>query len=197
MSNSFQKFAGLCAILAAVVGLLYSVSFVILKNDLLNALFLTLGGVFTSAVFIALYHKLRATDESFALLAFVFGLLNVAGVVMHGGYDLANAINVPASIPPNLADLPSQVDPRGLMTFGAAAISIFVTAWLITRGAVFPKNLAYLGHLLAVMLIVIYLGRLIVLQATSPLILGPAALTGFILNPLWYLWLGVILWRGR
>jgi hypothetical protein len=50
--------------------------------------------------------------------------------------------------------------------------------------------------LLGGLLIVVYLGRLIVLTPSSPLVLGPAALTGFILNPLWYLLLGMRLRRG-
>ena len=32
-SNSYERFGGLCAILAGIVGLLYSISFVLLKND--------------------------------------------------------------------------------------------------------------------------------------------------------------------
>ena len=35
---------------------------------------------------------------------------------------------------PNLANLPSQVDPRGFLTFGVAGISLIVFAVLIKRG---------------------------------------------------------------
>ena len=35
---------------------------------------------------------------------------------------------------PNLANLPSQVDPRGFLTFGVAGISLIVFAALIKRG---------------------------------------------------------------
>jgi hypothetical protein len=44
--------------------------------------------------------------------------------------------------------------------------------------------------------VLIYLGRLIVFDATNPLLLGPAALEGFIVNPLWYIWLGLTFWRS-
>ena len=46
-------------------------------------------------------------------------------------------------------------------------------------------------------MIIVYLGRLIVLTPFSPLVLLPAAITGFIINPLWYLLLGLSLRRDE
>jgi hypothetical protein len=43
---------------------------------------------------------------------------------------------------------------------------------------------------LGVVLVVIYLGRLIVLDPANPLVLGPAALGGIVVGPVWYAWLG-------
>jgi hypothetical protein len=43
----------------------------------------------------------------------------------------------------------------------------------------------------------VYLGRLIVLDPTNPLVAAPAALTGLILSPAFYIWLGLELRRGR
>jgi hypothetical protein len=37
---------------------------------------------------------------------------------------------------------------------------------------------------------------LIVLDASSPLVLAPAVLAGFFANPGWYIWLGLSLWRN-
>ncbi|MEK7872458.1 MAG: hypothetical protein AAB502_01210, partial [Chloroflexota bacterium] len=106
---------------------------------------------------------------------------------------LANVINPPTAAVP---DLPSGVDPRGLATFGLAGVAVFVVGWLMGRSGDFPKGLGYLGYLLGVFLVVVYLGRLIVLSPASPLVLGPAAVTGFLLNPVWYVWLGMAIWRG-
>jgi hypothetical protein len=50
-----------------------------------------------------------------------------------------------------------------------------------------------LTYALGALLIVVYLGRLIVLSPGSPFVLYPAALTGFIVNPIWYIWLGALL----
>ena len=192
-SSSFERFAGLSALLAGITGLLYSISFVILKNDVLIALFLMLGGVFSTAVLVALYNRLKETDASFALWALFLSIAGAFGAIIHGGYDLANAIN-PTTANVALANLPSAIDPRGLLTFGIAGLGIFVIAWLMARGGQFPRALSYLGYLLAVLLVVLYLGRLIILDPNNPIVLVDALLSGFIVNPVWYVWLGIVLW---
>jgi hypothetical protein len=83
-----------------------------------------------------------------------------------------------------------------MLTFGIAGLGMWVIAWLILRGRQFPRGLGYLGYVTAALLIVVYLARLIVLDATSLLVVGPALVTGFIASPAWYVWLGVSLWRG-
>jgi hypothetical protein len=47
------------------------------------------------------------------------------------------------------------------------------------------------------LLVALYLGRLIILDPTSPVILVPALLNGFLVNPALYIWLGLALLRGR
>jgi len=203
-TTAFERFGGLCAIIAGVGGLGYSVSFVIISksapdvSNILSPLFLLLGGLLTSAVLLALYNRLRETEATFALWGLLLGSVAALGSAMHGGYDLANAINPPAlstAFQHDLSNLPSQVDPRGLLTFGVTGIALLIFAWLILRGGQFPKGLGYVTALLSILLIVVYLGRLILLQPTNPFLLGSAALTGFLISPLWYIWLGVVLWR--
>ena len=192
-SASFERFAGVCAALAGVSGFLYAVAFVVLQDPLLSGLFLMMSGLLTSAALLAVYERLRQTDASFALLALVFGLAGALGSAVHGGYDLANAINPPSNLP----DLPNPVDPRGLLTFGLAGAALLVFSWLIGRGGRLPRGLGYLGYASAVLLLVLYLGRLIILDPTNPVILAPALLNGFLINPLFYLWLALALLRGR
>ncbi len=202
-STSFEKFAGLCAILAGLIGFLYSLAFIVISRSapaaggLLSALFLMLGGLLATAALAGVYQRLRETDAAFALWALLLGLTGAIGSTIHGGYDLANAINPPDASVSSLANLPNPIDPRGLLTFGVAGIALFVVAWLIGRGGQFPKGLGSLGYLLAILLVVVYLGRLIVLDATSLVIVAPALLAGFLVNPIWYIWLGLTLWRGQ
>ena len=152
-----------------------------------------LGGLLGAATLVGVYGRLRQTDASFGLMALLLGVTGALGAAIHAGYDLANVLNPPASV--NL-DLPSQIDPRGLLTFGIAGLGLWLVAWLILRGAQFPRGLGYLGYLTAALLIITYLARLIVLDATSLLVLGPALLVGFIASPAWYIWMGLSLRRN-
>jgi hypothetical protein len=194
MKSTFEKFAGWMALFAGISGFLYSVAFIVLQNNLLSALFLLLGGLFSSAALTALYQRLRGAESGFALLGLLLALSAALGSTIHGGYDLSNALHPPAALNP---DLPNPIDPRGLLTFGIAGLGLFLFAWLMTQEVRFPKNLAYLGILSAVLMIVLYLGRLIVLQATSLLIVIPALLEGFIVNPIWYISLGLAFLRNQ
>ena len=202
VTHSFERFAGWAAIAAAASGLLYSISFVVIARadagtgSLLSAIFLLLGGLLASAVFVALYRSLLDTDTSFALWALALGLVAALGSAIHGGYDLANAINPPSENLLAEADLPHPMDPRGLLTFAVTGMAVAVFAWLMRRDERFPTALALVGFANAALLVVIYLGRLIVLDPGSPIILVPAALAGFVVNPLWLGWLGLVLLRS-
>ena len=193
VSSRFSRFAGVSAVLAGSIGLLYAISFVVLENSLLSGLFLMLGGLLATAALTALFHRVRGVDPSLALWGLGLVIFAAMGSVIHGGYDLANAINPPAT--PN-TDLPNPIDPRGLLTFGVSSIGLFVIAWLIGRTAGLPRGLSTLGYVLAVLSVILYVGRLIVLSPRNPLIFVPALLTGFVVYPLWYVWAGLVLWRG-
>jgi hypothetical protein len=200
---AFEPFAGLLAILAGLAGFIYSVAFVILSRSApdtaaaIAAVCLLLAGLLSSAPLVAVYLRLHQIEAGFAFWAMLLGGIAALGSALHGGFDLANAINPPAGLPGGAASLPSAVDPRGLLTFGVAGIAQITVGWLMTRGSPFPIGLAYLGVLSGILLVVIYLGRLIVLQPTSPLILVPAVIEGFVISPAWYVWLGVVMLAGR
>jgi len=195
-TGSFERFAGICAILVGIAGLLYAISFVVLKNNALSALFLMLGGLLSTVVLTAVYQRIRTVNESASLWMLLLSIGGAFGALLHGGYDLANAIHVP-DVSSGIANLPSAIDPRGLLTFGITGIGIIILAWLIGRSRQFPRGLSYCGYLLGVLLVILYLGRLIILDPKNPLIAVDALISGFILNPVLYIWLGWTLWSGR
>ncbi|MFN2483578.1 MAG: hypothetical protein ABR509_01395 [Candidatus Limnocylindria bacterium] len=201
VSAEFTRFGGLCAIGAGLAGLLYSVSFVVISRAdeelgvLLSALSLLVGGLLSTAVYVALSEALGDADRGFARWMLVLGVAGGIGAAIHGAYDLANAINPPEAATRAAQTLPSEVDPRGFLTFAVTGLAVLIASWLIGRAGRWGRGLAWLGYLSGALLVMIYLGRLIVLDPASPLILAPAALAGFIVNPAWLIWVGMRLRR--
>jgi hypothetical protein len=191
---ALQREAGLAALGAAVMGLLYSVSFVVVSRlspqagALLSALFLLLGGLLTTVALAGVYDRRRELLPALALLMVVLGSAGALGAAVHGGYDLANAIHPPASLP---TDVPNGIDPRGLLTFGVAGLALLLLGRLVGGG------LGRFAYVAGALLILVYLARLIVLAPSNPAVLLPAALAGFVVNPVFYAWLGLWLLRRR
>lgn len=200
-SAPFERVAAFCAMINAMTVFLYALAFTAVSASapeagaFLQALFLMLGGLLTAVVQIALYNRLRRVDDPWALLAFLFGVAGAVGAIMHAGYDLANAVHPSAAGAQALAGLPSQVDPRGLLTFGIGGASLLIVAWLMGQDPVFPRGLGTLGFVLAILLVVLYLGRLIIVTPIHPVMAMVSLLTGFLIGPAWYGWLGIVL-RG-
>jgi hypothetical protein len=188
------RFAGGSALLVAATNLGYSASFLVVRPDNPDAggtaasAFLLAGGLLALPVLLALYELVRTRDSGLALLATLLGVAGALGAAIHGGYDLANAINPPPATP----DLPNQVDPRGLLTFGLGGLALLAYAPLLARPAL-PRTLAPLAVTLGLVLIALYILRLVVLDADNPAVVSIAALAGFVLSPLWYARVGAAL----
>jgi hypothetical protein len=190
----FDRVAGASAIGAAIVGLLYSYSFVVLHDAGLSAFFLLAGGVLTSRVLVAIRARFEAADQR-VTWGFALALAGSIGAAIHGGYDLANVLHPPADLS---SDLPNAVDPRGILTFGATGIGLLALSLAMWSSTRFPRGLAWLGLLSALLSVSLYLGRLIILSPASPAIALPAVVEGFVVNPVFYLWMAVVLLRdGR
>jgi hypothetical protein len=201
---AFLRLAGACAIGAGLASFAYSVAFIGLvvsgaapdPGRLLAALALLVGASLTVVTFAGVYRILLDSAGGLALLALLLGVTGSLGAAVHGGYDLAVALHPPSGDLGAAGELPHPIDPRGLLTFGVTGIGTLVVAWLIGRQPAFPRALGYLGYLAGSLLVAIYLGRLLIVTATDPLVAGPAILTGFLVAPAWYLWLGVVLRRA-
>jgi hypothetical protein len=198
MEPSFDLFAGTVAIGVGAIGLLYSIAFVVNAAEptgaarFLTALFLMLGGLGSIVVLVALYYRLRSVSRPFALLGLLLGFAGAIGSAVHGGYDLANIIEKPQSV---LRGLPNAIDPRGMLSFGLSALAVFVLSWLILRGGGFPPRVGRLGYVLGVLLVILYLGRLVIVDSDNLVIVVPALIAGVLVNPAWYISIGRVL-RG-
>jgi hypothetical protein len=197
---SFERLAALCALAVGAVGVAYAAAFVVFLHNssraaaYANATLLLAGGLLTTVTFVAVYNRVRETDASLALLGLIFALVGAFGAALHGAYDLANLINPPASL---ADDLPNAADPRGLATFGFTAVGVAVSGALTLRGARLPRGLGYLAFLSAALLVFVYVGRLVILNPKSPGLLAAAVLVGFVVNPVFFVWLGLVLWGLR
>jgi hypothetical protein len=197
-STSYERFAGACAFAAAGAGLAYSVAFVLVLRDVggravetLTALFLLTGGLLSVGVILGLYGRLRTFDPGHALLAAVLGAAGGLGAAIHGAFDLANAVNDPG----RSLGLPNPVDPRGFLTFGLTGLAVLAVARLVFMGAPLARRVGVVGAVAGVLLIVVYLGRMIILDAKNPVVLGSAVLLGFLVSPAFYVLVGLDLRR--
>jgi hypothetical protein len=197
MPVSFERFAGWTSIAVAIGGIAYSLSFVIFLNNgsdtaaTVADLALMLGGFAVTAVLIAVFRRLRETEAAFALWAVLLGILGAAGSGLHGGFDLAVQVKDPAGTVSDLAANPT--DPRGLATFALSGLALLLISWLIIAGGRLPKRLGYLGVLAGALLLIVYVGRLTVFNPKNPFLLTMAVLSGFVVNPAWFAWLGLVL----
>jgi hypothetical protein len=182
------RLPGLAALAVAAANLGYAASFLIVRPDNADAggtaasAFLLAGGLLALPALLVLYDSVRERDPQLARLAALLGVAGALGAAVHGGYDLATAIHHPAAT----LDTPNAVDPRGLLTFGAGGLALLAFAPLMTHGR-------RLTLALGVALVALYALRLTVLDAHNAAVVGLAAVTGFVLSPLWYARLGLAL----
>lgn len=197
-SRSYERFAGRCALLVAAVGLAYSLTFVIVVADepkwaqVANAVFLLSGGLLAVAVLIAVYGRLRDVEPAFALLALVLGLASGLGSAIHGAEEFALEVRKEGVSETGL----SAVDPRGFLTFAVSGLAFLLVGWLVRRGGFFPRRLGDLSLLAGFLLLLVYLGRLIIFDPDNAALLVVAAVTGFVVTPALYAWLGLVLRRA-
>jgi hypothetical protein len=194
--GAFDRFAALCALLGGPGALAYAALFISIvegNTDTAPWFAVLLGGaLLTVPVMIALYQRLRVVDEGFALLAFLLGLGGALGGVLHGGYELA-AIETPPSqgYYPGLESVS-----KGVLRYFVAGLALLVIGWLVHRSGRFHRGLAYLATFGGILLVVIYFGRLFdFVKPGDYARLIPPILYGFVVHPLFYGWLGLVLWR--
>jgi hypothetical protein len=194
-----NRFAAFSATLVGVLSIAYTIFYLVISRPApfigtLGAwIILAASGFFSSAVYVALYVRLKEREEFTALWAMVLGVGASFATILHGGYQallLAHfnpAIGTPNNTLTNLQALPSQSDPGGLATFLLAGIVTLILSSLILRRGIFSRNLGFLGIVNGCLLVILYLATVGGVQA---LILISGGLTSVILGPIWWIWIG-------
>jgi hypothetical protein len=194
----FERFAGLCALAVSGGCVLYAALFITIVEGSAETgeLWLTsllIGALLTIPPMIAVYGRLQETDPGFALTGLVLGLGGAFGAVLHAGYELAFSVTPPKQ---RYFPGPESVS-KGVLRYLVAGLGLLVIGWLISRGRTLPAGLGYLAAFGGVLLVVIYFGRLFdFITPGDYASLIPPILFGFAVYPLFYAWLGLVLWRG-
>jgi hypothetical protein len=193
-SSPFERATGPAALVVAAGGVLYSLLFVVAVKSgssaaaLASWLVLLVMALVSSAVLVAVYEQVREVDPPTSLLALVLAVAGAYGTMAQAGYALASETN-------RTGDVASQVDPRGLATFGLTGLALLLFAVVIRRAATLPSGLGTLGLVFGVLLVLTYLGRLLIVDPNNLALLGIAAVAGLVVHPWWWAWLGVSLRR--
>ena len=189
MTPTFRRVAAWAAVLAAAQSLVFTISFALFVREgyrwahWTSAIALMASGLFVLPVFIALYERIREAEPELAMLAFIIGVAGVLGATVHGAFDVAVLAN-PVS---GLADLPSELDPRGFLTFGLTGLAFALFGWLVVRTGRWPRLLGYAGLAAGLVLVVVYLGRLTALDPNNNVIRIGALLSGLAAVPAFFL----------
>lgn len=195
MSRSFERFAGMSAILVGIGGLAYGILFGAIVQGAgspLQEIWLALGlvgALLATPVTVALYLGLREVDRGFALLALLLGIAAAFGQLENSGLGLGNELT------PELGH-EAAPDPYGVFRFGLLGVALLIVGWLMTRGGGFPRGLGILGEVGGALLILVYLGRLTgVIDPATKITVLPPVLYGVVIHPIFYVWLGIVLRR--
>jgi hypothetical protein len=198
MKDTFGKFGGLSAIVVGVLSILYAIFFLVIARqaEFLGTygswLILAVSGIFSSAAYVALYQRVRAAGEGFALWALLLGIGASFATFQHGAYE-AGLLNAARAAGTVTGTVPSEVDPAGLAAFLVVGIVSLLFSWLVLKAGVLPRSLGYLGILNAVLLVILYFASA---GGVQTLILISGGLTSVIVGPIWWIWLGVKLREG-
>jgi len=190
MTRSFQRFAGWSALAAAAAGLTFTVAFSVVVREgdrrakWVSAVALAGGGLVTVPVLIALYALLREREPEFAFLGVLLGTVGALATTAHGAFDVAG---LSKTVEPDLSSVPNFVDPRGFATFGLTALALLVFGVIGLRTGGLDRKVARIAVLAALLLVVLYVGRLTVLDPEANVIKATALISGLIVNPAFFL----------
>lgn len=148
----------------------------------------------------ATYWRTRRAGEAWAFFATVLGMIAAAAWLAASVYDVA-AVQLAAASAGSagaldqqvryILDGPSPVNPLNVLTLGLTSIWFLVTALLMPRGG-FPRLLQVLGFVAFADLAVGFVASLFGFTAVS---IAARVIAGGVGGPLFWLWLGILLWR--
>jgi Domain of unknown function (DUF4386) len=161
-----------------------------------------LSSLLAIAAVLAIYETVRATHDGWARWASTLAIIGFAvnaidqlrHAVLHptqatayvqGDTTVKAALTAPGAL--------EALDPQGWLRLGAVGIWILVVSVLALRGGAWPKPLALVGIVGAVVYSLVVVAQVAQTQSLIVILAGG----GVFLIPLWYIWLGLRLRTAR
>ncbi len=141
---------------------------------------------------VAAYYRLRANGEAWAFFGTFVGAFASAGTIVASVGDVAHIRYLAtATVIVSLGEAPNAVNPLGVVNFALTGLWFLIAAALMWRGG-FPRLLAALGVVAFADLLA---GFIASLAGATSLATIAAIVAGAAGGPIFWLWLGVLLWR--
>src|SRR5919198_3286069 len=198
--TSFSRVGAFLAAFVGVGGLVYGILFaLILKGTSTNVLrawlvLAILGGLAVTGVFVALFERLRLTDPPLAMWALLLGVAAGLGQMLNASVALGYQIYV--TPPPGTFE--GTPDPVGILRFGLNGVALFLFGSVMVRARDFPRALGLLADAGGLLLVVMYVGRLAgFINPATKVTLIPPFLYGFVIHPVFYVWMARHLLRPQ
>lgn len=220
--QSFQKFAGVAAVVVGLTSLLYGLVFLFLlpaaqkgappasltsfaetpgPRQLLSLLF-ALGGLAATPAIVGIYRRVREGHEGWAFWSCVLGLAYGILTTLHGIYLIFLSPTLSALYARNdpaiqaaatvVAYIPSPLDPSSFSKFFLSGIWLLVTGALMLRSGNFARWLGYLALAAGVGVILLFVGTA---TGTLFLVLATGVPGSAVIGPLFWLAVGYTLWK--
>jgi hypothetical protein len=186
MTRSFSRFAAASAAVAVVTSLVYSVTFALVVRkgyhwaEWASSAALLTGALAAIVVVLAARERFGGREPQFAQLAVVLGLAGALGSAVHAAYDLA-ALAKPADS--DALGL-SPTDPRGFATFALTGLALGLFGVLGHSAGALSARTRAVALVTAASLVVVFVGRLALLDPNRLVIKVLALACGVVLNPL-------------
>ena len=192
MTRIFATVATAAGFVAAAAGLVYTVTFALVVQkgyhwaEWASSVALLVGALAALVVFVAAHRRFTGDEAEFGVLALVLGAIGSMAALTHAVFDIA-VLAKPANAPPGTGTgVPFQMDPRGLGTFALTGVALALFGWLGFRAGVLAPGARLLAIAAGACLVIVFLGRLIVLNPKSNAVKPFAILAGLALAPATY-----------
>ena len=189
MTKLFARLATGAGVVAAAAGIVYTVTFALVVQKgchwamWASSATLLVGGLAVLLVFVGALRRFAGDEPDVALTAFALGAAGAFGSVLHAMYDIGGLAKPYHGTVP---DVPFPADPRGLATFAFTGVALGLFGWLGWRSGVLPKAALWLAVATTACLLIVFLGRLIILNPKSSAVKPFAILGGILLAPATY-----------